>query len=263
MAAMADATPGIERIPVEVPTRGPGGRTNAYLVGTNPALLVDPPAVDDRLTAAVDARSVNHVAVTHTHRDHVGAVAHYAGRTGATVWARAGRTDRFVEAAGRPPDRTFREGTSVGPATVVETSGHAPDHVAFRVGAEALVGDLAVESGSLFVGGRDGDLRAYLVSLRRLRHLGLERLYPGHGPPIEDADATIERLLSHRLDREKRVLAAVEDGARELDSITDAAYEKDLSGVEDLARLTVGAHLEKLAVEGRLTWDGNLATPTK
>lgn len=260
MAVMADTTPGIERIPVEVPTRWPGGRTNAYLVGTDPGLLVDPPAIDDRLTAAVDARWVDHVAVTHTHRDHVGAVAHYAERTGATVWARAGRTDRFVEAVGRPPDRTFREGTTVGPATVVETPGHAPDHVAFRIGTEALAGDLAVKSGSLFVGGRDGDLRAYLVSLRRLRQLGLERLYPGHGPPIADADATLERLLAHRLVREKRVLGAVAAGASELDSITDAAYAKDLSGVEDLARLTVAAHLEKLAVEGQLTWDGNRAS---
>lgn len=257
---MAEAPPRIERIPVEVSTRWPGGRTNAYLVGMDPALLVDPPAVDDRLTEAVDARAVGHVAVTHPHPDHVGAVDAYADRTGATVWARAGRTARFVEVADRAPDRTFREGTTVGPGTVVETPGHAPDHVAFRLGTDALVGDLAVREGSLFVGGRDGDLRAYLVSLRRLRHLGLDRLHPGHGPIIEDADATLERLLAHRLDRERRVLEAVESGARELEAIADAAYEKDLTGVEDLAHLTIAAHLEKLAVEGRVAWDGARAT---
>lgn len=251
----------VERVPVPVATRWPDGRTNAYLVGDEDALLVDPPAVDPHLTAAVEARSVAHVAVTHTHRDHAGAVAQYARECGATVWARRGRTARFANVVGREPDATFREGTAVGPATVVETPGHAPDHVAFRVDDAALAGDLAVAEGSLFVGGADGDLRAYLVSLRRLRHAGLQRLYPGHGPVIEAADVTLERLLAHRLDRERRVLAAVENGARQLEEVTDAAYDKDLAGVADLARLTVAAHLEKLAVEGRVDWDGTRASP--
>lgn len=254
--------PPVERVSVAAGARWPDGRTNAYLVGETGALLVDPPAVDAELNAAVDARDVAHVAVTHAHGDHVGAVAHYAQRCAATVWARAGRTARFTAATGRRPDRTFTEGTTVGPATVVETPGHAPDHVAYRVDDVALVGDVAVAEGSLFVGGDDGDLRAYLISLRRLRHAGLRRLYPGHGPTIEPADVTLERLLAHRRERERRVLAAVEDGARDLDAVTAAAYGKDLTGVEDLARLTVAAHLDKLAVEGRVDWDGERAAPT-
>lgn len=258
---MGDRAVPVERVPVAVSTRWPDGRTNAYLVGESRGLLVDPPAVDPALTAAVDARDIAHVAVTHTHADHVGAVAHYARRCQATVWARAGRTERFSAAVGRSPDRTFREGTVVGSTTVIETPGHAPDHVAFRAGRIALVGDLAVADGSVFVGGADGDLRAYLVSLRRLRQAGLERLYPGHGSTVDDANAVLERLLHHRLDRERKVLAAVEGGARTLGAVADAAYEKDLAGVEDLARLTVGAHLEKLAVEGRVGWDGERATP--
>lgn len=258
---MGGASPSVERVPVAVATRWPDGRTNAYLVGESEALLVDPPAVDPALTAAADDRDVAHVAVTHTHRDHTGAVDHYARHCGAAVWARSGRTGRFVTATGRAPDRTFGEGTTVGPATVIETPGHAPDHVAFAVGPDALVGDLAVAAGSVFVGADEGDLRAYLVSLRRLRHAGLRRLYPGHGPVIDDADAALDRLLTHRLDRERRVLSAVENGARTLDAVTDAAYEKDLTGVVDLARSTVAAHLEKLAVEGRLEWDGTRASP--
>jgi len=258
---MTDGHVPFERVPVTVRTRWPDGRTNAYLVGGSDALLVDPAAVDPALTAAVDAREVAHVAVTHTHGDHLGAVTHYAERCDATVWARAGRTERFVAKAECEPDRTFREGTVVGPATVVETPGHAPDHVAFKVGDEALVGDLAAAAGSVFIGGSDGDLRAYLVSLRRLLHRGLRRLHPGHGDAIEDPTATLERLLDHRRYRERRVLEAVAAGARTPAEVTVAAYEKDLVGVEDLARLTVIAHLEKLAVEGRVAWDGERAAP--
>lgn len=250
-----------DRVPVRVATRWPGGRTNAYVVGEQEALLVDPPAVDPALTAAVDERDVAHVAVTHTHRDHTGAVDHYARRCNATVWARAGRVERFVSATGCEPDATFREGTSVGPTSVIETPGHAPDHVAYRVDDTALVGDLAVAEGSLFVGGDDGDLRAYLTSLRRLRHTDLTRLYPGHGPVVVDPPGTLDRLIHHRIDREQRILAAVADGARTIDGVTEAAYQKDLTGVADLARLTVEAHLEKLAVEGRVEWAGERVTP--
>ncbi|MFB6353158.1 MAG: MBL fold metallo-hydrolase [Halobacteriales archaeon] len=256
---MADAP--VVRVAVPVATRWPDGRTNAYVVGESDALLVDPPAVTPELTDAVEARDVAHVAVTHAHRDHVGAVAHYAERCEATVWARAGREHRFGRVARTAPNRTFREGTAVGPATVVETPGHAPDHVAFRVGDVALAGDLAVAEGSVFVGGEDGDMRAYLVSLRRLYHADLERLYPGHGGVVEAPGTTLERLLAHRRNRERRVLEAVESGARELEAVTEAAYAKDLTGVVDMARLTVAAHLEKLAAEGRIHWDGERATP--
>jgi hypothetical protein len=78
---------------------------------------------------------------------------------------------------------------------------------------------------------------------------------------IDAPGPTCRRLLEHRLDRERRVETAVGDGAGTLTTITDAAYEKDLGGVRDLAEATVAAHLEKLAVEGRVRWDGQRATP--
>jgi hypothetical protein len=80
-------------------------------------------------------------------------------------------------------------------------------------------------------------------------------LLPGHGPVIEAPRATVERLIVHRLDRERRVLAAVEGGARTVAAVCDRAYGKDLTGVRDLAEATVRAHLEKLAVEGRVRYD--------
>lgn len=251
----------VERVPVATRTRWPGGRTNAYVVGRSGGLLVDPAVMDPQLSAAVEARDVAHVAVTHTHQDHVGAVGSYGRSAGVTVWSLERAVDAFEAATGVEADRTFRPGDSVGPATVVGTPGHATDHVAFRVGDEALVGDLAVAEGSVVVGGAGADLRSYLVSLRRLRHAGLRRLYPGHGPPIDEPATTLERLLAHRLRRERAVLEAVETGAATLEAITEAAYRKDLSGVEDLARRTVEAHLEKLARAGRIHWDGERAAP--
>jgi glyoxylase-like metal-dependent hydrolase (beta-lactamase superfamily II) len=251
----------VERISLEVSTRAPTGRTAAHVAGDG-GLLVDPAVIDDRVRAALDR--VDHVAVTHHHPDHVGGVAACAEAADATVWCRHGRREAFIDATGIEPDRVFREGTTipVGEGIVVrETPGHAPEHVAFEVGDSLLSGDLAVAEGSVVVGAPEGDVRAYLTSLRRVHAMAPERLFPSHGPVIETPRQTCERLIEHRLRRERRILAAVRDGNRTVDEILDAVYEKDLTGVRDLAEATARAHLEKLDHESRVRWDGTLARP--
>ncbi|EMA69721.1 beta-lactamase [Halorubrum aidingense JCM 13560] len=268
-------SPPVTRIEVPVDTRAPGGTTNAYLAD---GLLVDPAARTETLDAAVGVAGaetdvgsgapspVDAIAVTHAHPDHVGGVAAYADLTDARVFAHAAHADRFADATGIEPDDTFRGGDAVGGTAgntavrAVATPGHAPDHVAFAVGDALLCGDLAVAEGSVVVGGPGADLRAYLDSLTQVRDAGYGRLLPGHGPPILDPDATCQRLIDHRLDRERAVLDAVENGAADVDAVVDAAYEKDLAGVEDLARATVVAHLEKLLAVGEIgaTWRDRL-----
>ncbi|WP_435144366.1 MBL fold metallo-hydrolase [Halobaculum sp. P14] len=264
----------VDQFSVPVDTRAPTGQTNAYVV-VGPAadrdrhsaagdadsaaetetLLVDPAARTDTLDTVVREKGVDHVAVTHAHPDHVGAVADYARESGATVWARRGREDRFRDAAGVAPDRTFAEGDRVGPATVLDTPGHAPDHVCFAVANRILCGDVAVADGSVAVAAPEGRLRAYLTALRRLHARNPAALYPGHGPRIDDAQVTCARLIRHRLDREASVLDAVRAGATDPDAVVDAAYDADLTGVRNLARATAVAHIEKLAWDGLVEWD--------
>ena len=256
----------VVRVPIPTETRAPGGFTNTYVLGHDSALLIDPAARAPELDELVEERNVEHVLATHTHRDHVGALAVYAEASGATVWAHRTYRDRFREATGFEADRTLEGGTTIstgdGTVTVLETPGHAPDHLSFALDdGSILCGDCAVAEGSVVVGAPTGDMRDYLDSLSRLRELDPTRLYPGHGPVIDRPNATLARLISHRLERERRILEAVEAGAETSDSILEEAYVKDLSGVRDLARATVVAHLEKLAVDGRLEWDGKRAHP--
>ena len=253
-----------ERVDVPVETRAPTGRTAAYLTEGPTALLLDPADRTTDLDDAVAERDVGHIAVTHHHPDHVGAVAEYAEETGAPVWSRRGRERQFEAATGVTPDRTVAEGTTI-PAgdgvQVLDLPGHAPEHVGFETAAGIVTGDIAVAEGSVVVGAPEGDMRAYLTSLRRLHARNPAGLFPSHGPGISEPRAVCERLIRHRLDRERRVLAAVESGAGTFEELLDRAYEKNLDGVRDLARATVVAHLEKLAVEGRVRWNGDRASP--
>lgn len=281
----------VRQVPVNSEADSPPGATNAYVLGREAALLIDPPTTHPELDAVLADRDLAHVAVTHHHSDHVGAVAEYVRSHGATAWARIGRERSFEEATGIAPDRTFVEGTTIptgdGPVTVLDTPGHAPEHVAFahadrsergtdgnvdggnaadsRAGGGTVngvvVGDVAVRRGSVAVAAPEGDVRAYLTSLRRLYACDPGRLYPGHGPTIDAPRRTLERLVRHRLRRERRILSAVRDGARTVEAILSVAYDKDLSGVRGMAAATVRAHLEKLAVEGKLVRDGDRVEP--
>lgn len=253
----------LQRVPIPVETLAESGTTSAYLIGAEPTVLVDPAAPSERLDEEVASRDVQHVAVTHTHPDHVGAVARYA--PGRTVWGRAGYERRFEEATGVEVDRTLDGGDALPAGGVhveaLATPGHAPDHLAFAVGGSVLTGDLVVAEGSVVVGADDGNMAEYLRSLQRLLDRDPDVLYPGHGPPIETPSAELKRLHDHRLARERRVLAAVESGAETPEEIVEVAYDKDLSGVRDLAVSTVVSHLRKLNDDGQIDWNGEGARP--
>lgn len=259
----------VRRVPIDLDAPVPTGSTNAYVVGRRDGVLVDPAGRTDTLDDLVENRAPSRLIVTHAHPDHVGGVAAYATEYDLTVLARAGYEGRFERATGIAPDEAVRDGTLIdaGAHTLraIATPGHAPDHLALDVlgGSERclLTGDLVVAEGSVFVGGQDGDMRGYLTALRRLLARDSDRLYPGHGPVIEDPAGTLSRLIAHRIDRERRVERAVEGGASTPDEIVDQVYEKSLDGVRDLARKTVIAHLDKLAVEARVEWANGTAGP--
>jgi len=250
----------VRRIPVSVEEAVPGGSTNAYVLGS-PRVLVDPAAGPTRLD--VDPGSIDHLVATHAHPDHLGGMAAFARESGATVWALTHHRDRFREATGLEPDRLVRDGEEIGltSVSVLETPGHAPEHLALAYENDLVVGDLARASGSVMVGTPDGDMRAYLTTLRRLLLRDVDTAFPAHGPVIRSPQERFAALLAHRLDREARIEATVQAGATTLAEIVDRAYEKDLSGLESAAERTVAAHLEKLAVESRVRWDGSTAGP--
>jgi glyoxylase-like metal-dependent hydrolase (beta-lactamase superfamily II) len=250
----------VTRISVPTDTVATTDQTNVYLVDGEESLLLDPAARHEDIDAAIVDCQPDHITATHCHTDHVAGLTAYAFETNATVWSCVGHENRFAQSTGIYPGRTFRDGHTIGPATVIETPGHATDHTAFEVdladGRTAIfTGDLVVDEGSVVVGGPDADMADYIDSLRRVREREPDLLFPGHGPVIDEPIESIDRLIDHRARRERTILDAMADDAEEIDEIVDKAYDKDISEVYDLARKTVIAHIRKLDSEGLVRWD--------
>jgi glyoxylase-like metal-dependent hydrolase (beta-lactamase superfamily II) len=211
--------------------------TNTWVVGR---WVIDPgPALDahlDAVAAEVAARGgAEGIAVTHDHADHVEGLEPLRARLGGelpVVSARTGAVD----------------GDVAGPLRVLALPGHSDDHLAFVAGRAAFTGDAVLGEGSVFV---STDLGGYLDGLRRLRELDLAVLCPGHGPPIWDVRAKLDGYLEHRLDRERRLLAALDRGLRTEDELLDAAWSDAPAELRPFAAVSLRAHLEKLRAEGR------------
>ncbi len=220
---------GVVRVRADNPSPLTLDGTNTYVVG---AWVVDPGPGDPRHLDAVRRAAgdgIEGVVLTHSHADH----SEGAGELGAPVTM--------------PED-----GEEVGPFRAVGTPGHSADSVCQLMGRVCFTGDTVLGAGSVFIAPGEGSLSAYLDSLRRLRELDLEVLCPGHGPYVTDPAAKLDEYISHRLDRERRLVAALESGLRGRDELLDAAWSDVPEHLRGAAALTLAAHLEKLAEEGRL-----------
>ena len=220
--------------------------TNSWIVGRDPAWLIDPgPALTEHveaLLAELAARGgAGAILLTHGHPDHAAAGPAVRERTGAPV-----------AAIGPGAQIALADGDAVGPFTAIATPGHAADHAVFMLGALCFSGDLVLGSGSVVISREPGSLAAYMASLRRVRAAGPEQIAPGHGPFVADAAGKLDDYIAHRLAREQQLLAALADGVRDRDELLDRVWGNIVPELRPAAAATLAATLDLLADEGRL-----------
>src|SRR5215213_7295060 len=183
-------------------TVGPVQENCHFAIRDGQALVIDPGDEAPRLLEAIEALGVEVAAIllTHTHFDHVGAVAPVARATGAEVWCPELEVPvladimRFVPWPGFGPfesydaDHTLAGGETLELAgltiDVLFTPGHSPGHVTY-----ALAGEQALFSGDVLfqgsIGRTDlpgGDMPTLMRSIAGLlEQFGDETtVYPGH-----------------------------------------------------------------------------------
>ncbi len=259
--------------PVRTPTKPPATHTNCYLIyNSREILAIDPgsPYEDEQkaLAGCVDdliseGRTVREIILTHVHPDHVAGVNalndHLEEKQGARVPVAAHRltaaslknqvnVDRCLE------DNEVLElpGEPAISLRALYTPGHARGHLCFhdqRTGA-LISGDNIVGFGSVLIDPPEGNMREYLDSLGRMRALpNLSVLFGGHGPAIANPYEKIDEYISHRLQREELILAAVQAGATTPKDVVARVYTDVSPKAHDMAERAVLAHLEKLEAD--------------
>jgi glyoxylase-like metal-dependent hydrolase (beta-lactamase superfamily II)/8-oxo-dGTP pyrophosphatase MutT (NUDIX family) len=241
--------------------------TNAYLLGERELALVDPGsgepeplrelfALTDHLAA--EGRRVTMIVVTHHHPDHTGGVAACRERLGARV---VGHRELATHL---PLDVVVKDGDVLPllpglddwALRVLETPGHSRDSISlWHEKRRALFcGDLLPGgAGSVVIDPPDGDMGDYLASLARCAALEPRTLFPAHGSPTGAAARRIHALIRHRLEREAKVVGALDDTARALPELVPGVYADTPRELWGWAERSLLAHLEKLAREGRAT----------
>jgi len=265
----ATLSPVVHRVLGLNPSTFTGPGTNTYLVGMgggNP-LLIDTgsgvPAYVDLLRGhlrAVEAPPLARVILTHAHPDHIGGAAD-VGRLYPRIpiakqpWPERDRQFPVQLDALKDGDRIAGEGYTL---RAVFTPGHAPDHLCYLLEEEQALftGDVVLGVGTTVIPLEGGDLGQYLDTLRRMLTLGVRRIYPGHGPVIENAQAKITQYLEHRLERERQILDELSGGAKTVPAIVRSIYRAYPENLHAAAGQSVMSHLIKLERERRVARDG-------
>lgn len=262
--------------PLKTETLPPATHTNCFIVGKKEFVVIDAAArgaeEQAKLFKLIDGLINNggvchEIVVSHAHGDHIGGeralrkylLEKYAMR--AFISAHPLTLDKLVDIGFEDFDKTLDDDSVFTLADengkafdlqVLHTPGHARGHLAFydEEFGFLLSSDNVGGGRSVLIHAPDGDMIDYLDSLERLKNLpNLKFLCGSHGAAIFDARGKIESYISHRLERERKIVEAIENGARNTNEIVEKVYRDVSPDLWKLAEKSVEAHLKKLKTE--------------
>jgi glyoxylase-like metal-dependent hydrolase (beta-lactamase superfamily II) len=247
----------------------------------------------DALAAALDGERVRAICITHCHSDHSPLAAWLRDETGApTVGFGPHPPPAPIEPADRDTDADashdegddeIDDGVTVEETldlefdpdvrvvdgelaaaghgwtlTALHTPGHTSNHTCYALAEERglFTGDHVMGWSTTVVSPPDGDMAAYIASLRDVARRDDAVLWPTHGPPVTDPRPYVAALVEHRLEREAQVLDAVRRGVTDIAAIVEELYADVRRDLHKPARRSVLAHLVKLIDDGLVITDG-------
>lgn len=257
--------------PLKTETLPPATHTNCFIVGKREFIVIDAAAKDAaeqaKLHQFIDSYLekgfiCKEIIVTHRHPDHFGgelALQKYlrekfnlqvpVSAHKLTAKSLQGKVEfqKFIEDGEK--FRLQDENGETFHLKALHTPGHARGQLAFY-DAELgflLSGDNVISASSVVVAPPEGNMRDYLNSLERLKNLpNLRFLCGSHGAAADDAKEKIEEYIAHRLEREREIIEAIENGAGDIKEIVEKVYADISPSLYHLAELSVKAHLEKI-----------------
>lgn len=269
-------TPRISRVLAPNPGPFTFKGTGVYIVGAGrDAAVIDPgpdiPEHVEALKRPLGGRRLTHILVTHTHSDHSPAAAPLKEWSGAKTYAfgphGSGKAEEGVkveEGGDRDfvPDVRVKDGEVIAgdgfTFECVYTPGHTSNHMCFALREEnaLFTGDHVMGWSTTVVTPPDGDMAAYMASLRKLLARDDRVLWPTHGGPVKDPKPFLGAYIDHRLDRERQIFACIADGLATIPEMVARMYADVDRRLHPAAARSVEAHLIQLAGEGRVVKDG-------
>jgi glyoxylase-like metal-dependent hydrolase (beta-lactamase superfamily II) len=257
-------------IPTALHAFNPGPMTGAgnwtWLVPGRTPTLIDAGTGDSRhldaVAAAVGDTALKQVLVTHAHTDHASGAAAIATRMPHARFFKMPwpERDRLYAVPWRPlADNDIVEAGDTS-LLALHTPGHAPDHLCFfhAETRSLFCGDLVQRGGTIWIPGNEqGDVAAYIASLERVLALDPVRVFPAHGPVIDEPVRLLRQYIDHRREREEQVLEALRLGDSTPAAMTTRIYRGLKETLVPLARESVAAHLRKLERDGRVRHEGD------
>lgn len=267
-------SPRIQRVIAENPGPFTFTGTGTYIVGSHEAggvAVIDPGPDDEAhlaaLLKALDGRSVSHILVTHTHRDHAPLSRPLAKAVGGAPILAMRPPDNDTHASGAldededadfSPDVFLTGGEIIqGDGWTLEamaTPGHASNHMAFVLQEENALfsGDHIMGWSTTVVAPPDGDMADYMESLDAVIARGFSTIWPTHGPPVTEVRPFLQAYRAHRLEREAQVMARLAMGDEQISDMVPLLYAAVDQRLWPAASLSVLAHLIKLQKDGRV-----------
>ncbi|MBL0728398.1 MBL fold metallo-hydrolase [Piscinibacter sp. HJYY11] len=259
-------SPHVIRVTAANPSVMTGPGTNTYLVGCGAAnewAVIDPgPDLPEHVEAVLHAAPgpVRWILATHTHHDHSPAAVALQQHTHAPVMGRVAvhphkQDGSFV------PDRVLEHGERlpIAPGVtlrVLHTPGHASNHLCYLLEEEKTLftGDHLMQASTVVINPPDGDMAAYLRTLRALLDEDIDWLAPGHGFLMAQPHKAVQAVIDHRLKREAKVLDTLKAHApATLEQLLPHAYDDVDPRMLPVAARSLLAHLDKLRTDGVAT----------
>ncbi|KAJ3222952.1 hypothetical protein HK099_001708 [Clydaea vesicula] len=232
--------------------------TNIYLIGTGPKrILIDTGDGREVFTEhfrqslkQAGCKSISNILITHRHYDHIRGIPNVLSvlknaepekveKKPVVIWKNLTSQDsdpEFVFMNINEGQEFESEGVTL---QAIHTPGHTDDHMAFYL----------KEENSIFTGD-------CVFSLNKLLEFNLGRIYPGHGPIIEDGRSKITEYIEHRMARELEILNLMNSEeitkiwtSMEIVAIIYKDYPKE---VWPAANYGILQHLEKLREENKV-----------
>ena len=264
---LARRTPLVRRLLAHNPSAFTFTGTGTFVVGNGTVAVIDPgpndPAHIAALLDALNGETVSHIVITHTHMDHSPAAPAIKAATGAKIVGCAPlvlsddgpRADAGFDPT-YAPDVVMAEGDSVaGPdwtLTAVATPGHTSNHLCFALAEEKALftGDHVMGWSTTVVAPPDGDMAAYMASLKKLLDRDDAIYHPTHGEPVTDPQRFVRGLITHRKQRENQILKLLGDGPQAIPAMVAVMYAMVDKRLHPAAGRSVLAHLIDLKARG-------------